>query len=68
MQIVLGQDLVVENGGEKALRTHENLKQGNLQMDRAIVSARNARKWKWLCCGTCVVTVLVIVIIIVVWA
>jgi syntaxin 1B/2/3 len=65
---VSGQEPVVLSGEYNALNTHENLEHGNLQTDRAVDSARTARKRKWMCLGIRVVSVLMIAIIIVVWA
>jgi syntaxin 1B/2/3 len=66
--IVSEQEPVVLNVEQEALNTHENLEKGNMQIDRAIVSARAARKRKWICLGICVAIILLILIIIVVWA
>lgn len=66
--IVIQQEPMVQNVEQKAMDTHENLEQGNVQVDRAIVSARAARKKKWICFGICVAIILVIVIIILIWA
>lgn len=66
--IVMEQEPMVQNVEQKAVDTHENLEQGNVQMDRAIDSARAARKKKWICFGICVAIILVIVIIILIWA
>lgn len=66
--IVMEQEPMVQNVEAKAMDTHENLEQGNVQVDRAIVSARAARKKKWICLGICVAIILVIVIIILIWA
>lgn len=66
--IVVEQEPMVQNVEQKAMDTNENLEQGNVQVDRAIVSARAARKKKWICLGICVAIILVIVIIILIWA
>jgi syntaxin 1B/2/3 len=66
--IVVEQEPMVQNVEQRATETHEHLEQGNVQIDRAIVSARAARKKKWICLGICVAIILVIVIIILIWA
>jgi syntaxin 1B/2/3 len=66
--IVMEQEPMVQNVEAKAMDTHENLEQGNVQVDRAIVSARAARKKKWICLGICVAILLVIIIIVIIWA
>jgi len=66
--IVMEQEPMVQNVEQRAMDTHENLEQGNVQLDRGIASARAARKKKWICFGICVAIILVIVIIILIWA
>lgn len=66
--IVVEQEPMVQNVEQKAMDTNQNLEQGNVQVDRAIVSARAARKKKWICFGICVAIILVIVIIVLIWA
>lgn len=66
--VVVQQDTMVQNVESKAMDTSDNLEQGNVQVDRAITSARAARKKKWICFGICVAIILVIVIIVIIWA
>jgi syntaxin 1B/2/3 len=66
--IVVEQGHMVQNVEQEADKTHENLVQGNVQIDRAIASARAARRRKWICLGVGVAIILVILIIIMVWA
>lgn len=66
--IVMEQEPMVQNVEQKAADTHERLEQGNVQLDRAIVSARAARKKKWICLGLSFAIILVILIVLLVWA
>jgi syntaxin 1B/2/3 len=66
--IVVEQGHMVQNVEQKADNTHEDLVQGNVQIDRAIARARAARRRKWIYLGVCVAVVLVILIIILIWA
>jgi syntaxin 1B/2/3 len=66
--IVMEQQPVVQKVEQEAVDTHEHLKQGNVQLDRAIMSARAARRKKWILLGVCVAIVLVILIITMIWA
>jgi syntaxin 1B/2/3 len=67
-EIVVEQESMVQKVEQKAVDTHENLVQGNVQIDRAIAGARAARKRKWICLGVGVAIILVILIIIMIWA
>lgn len=53
---------------QKTIDAHEALERGNVQIDRAITSARAARKKKWICLGMCFAIILVSLISMVVWA
>jgi hypothetical protein len=66
--IILEQEPGMHNVEQKALDTNENLEQGNVQIDRAIKSAKAARKRKWICLWISIAMVLLIVIIILIWA
>ncbi|KAI0870336.1 putative syntaxin-like protein psy1 [Hypoxylon argillaceum] len=43
------QDPIITKAEENAADTNHNLTQGNAQVKKGIISARNARKWKWWC-------------------
>lgn len=49
--LVVQQEPMVENIEQKAEETNQHLEAGNVHVDKAIVSARAARKKKWICLG-----------------
>jgi syntaxin 1B/2/3 len=49
--LVVQQEAAVENIEMKGEEVVTNLDEGTKQISTAIVSARNARKYKWWCCG-----------------
>jgi syntaxin 1B/2/3 len=51
--LVVQQEAAVVNIEMKGEEVVENLDKGNQEIGTAIVSARNARKWKWWCLGIC---------------
>jgi hypothetical protein len=51
--IVVEQEAAIINIEQKAEETHTHLEAGNVHVDKAIVSARGARKKKWICLGIC---------------
>jgi syntaxin 1B/2/3 len=51
--MVVQQEAAVTNIEMKGEEVVEHLDKGNQQIDGAIVSAKNARKWKWWCLGIC---------------
>lgn len=46
-ELVQQQEPAVEQINEGATTTVDNVQNANKQIDSAIVSARNARRWKW---------------------
>jgi syntaxin 1B/2/3 len=66
-EMMVQQEPMVQTVEQKAVDTHENLEMGNVQLDRAITSARVARRKKWICLGVCVAIILVGLIVIMVW-
>jgi t-SNARE complex subunit (syntaxin) len=44
----------------------DHTKDANVQLGKSVVSARKARKWKWVCCGICFTVLVAVVIILVV--
>ncbi|OJJ51744.1 hypothetical protein ASPZODRAFT_55866 [Penicilliopsis zonata CBS 506.65] len=65
-QLVLQQETAVEQINEDAGNVATNVQIANKQLDSAIVSARNARKWKWYALGIIVLIIIIIIIIVVV--
>jgi len=65
--IVVQQEPMVQNIETKAVETHDNIEAGNVEVGKAVNSARAARKKKWICLGIVVAIILVIVIIILIW-
>jgi syntaxin 1B/2/3 len=51
--LVVQQEAAVTNIETKGEEVVENLDKGTQQINTAITSARNARKWKWWCLGIC---------------
>lgn len=51
--MVVEQEAAVTNIEVKGEEVEMNLNKGNEQINTAIKSARNARKWKWWCLGIC---------------
>ncbi len=48
-QLVVAQEPLVEHTEENAIRTEQDVERGNIQVDKAIVSARQRNKLKWYC-------------------
>lgn len=46
-ELVIQQEPAVTQIQQGAEETHRNVQQANTKLDSAIVSARNARRWKW---------------------
>ncbi|KXT04321.1 hypothetical protein AC578_7974 [Pseudocercospora eumusae] len=65
--IVVQQEAAVVDIEQKAEETHTHLEAGNVHVDKAISSARAARKKKWICLGICIAIFLIIVIIILIY-
>ncbi|GAA6013834.1 hypothetical protein JCM8202_000830 [Rhodotorula sphaerocarpa] len=61
--IVEAQDVVIADIEQTAVGVSTDMEKGVEQVQTAVGHARNARKWRWLCCG---ITVLIAVILIVV--
>ena len=67
-EMIRQQEPMTQAVEQKAVDTHESLERGNVQLDRAITSARAARRKKWICLGLCVAIIVVGLIVIMVWA
>ncbi|PSS15314.1 hypothetical protein M430DRAFT_29294 [Amorphotheca resinae ATCC 22711] len=65
--LVVQQEAAVVNIEMKGEEVVENLDKGNQEIGTAIVSARNARKWKWWCLGICVLIIIIIIIIVLIY-
>lgn len=65
--LVIQQEEAIINVEMKGEEVVENVDKGTEELGVAIVSARNARKWKWWCLGISVLIFIVIVIIILVY-
>jgi syntaxin 1B/2/3 len=50
-QMIVEQEPMVEQIAQKAEETHEHVQAGNVHLDKGVVSARGARKKKWICLG-----------------
>jgi syntaxin 1B/2/3 len=44
----------------------DHTKDANVHLGKSVVSARKARKWKWVCCGICFTVLIAIIIILIV--
>ncbi|KAF2720706.1 t-SNARE [Polychaeton citri CBS 116435] len=64
-QMIIEQEPIVENIESKAQETHMNLEMGNVEVEKAIGSARGARKKKWICLGVSILVLIIVVIIII---
>jgi len=65
--IVVQQEPLVENIESKAEETNTHLEAGNVHVEKAVTSARAARKKKWICLGIVVAVIVVIVIIVLIY-
>ncbi|KAF2151932.1 t-SNARE [Myriangium duriaei CBS 260.36] len=65
--IVVQQDPMIQNVEKQAEDTHQHMVEANVQLEQATVSARAARKKKWICLGIVVLIILIIVIIVVIY-
>lgn len=63
-QAIVEQEPALQNIEQKAMDTSTHLEAGNIEVSKAIVSAKGARKKKWICLGICVAIIVVIIIII----
>lgn len=50
-RIVVEQEPMIENIEQRAQETHEHMEKGNEHLGTAVVSARKARRKKWMCLG-----------------
>jgi syntaxin 1B/2/3 len=67
-EMIRQQEPMTQAVEQKAVNTQESLERGNVQLDRAITSARAARRKKWICLSLCVAIILVGLTVIMVWA
>lgn len=51
--LVVQQEAAVINVEDQGVRIVDDLNKGTQQLNTAVVSAKNARKWKWWCLGIC---------------
>ena len=51
--LIVQQEPMVQNIEQKAEETNQHLEAGNVHVDKAVNSARAARKKKWICLGIC---------------
>lgn len=65
--IVVQQEPMVQNIEQKAEETNTNMELGNVEVGKAIGSARAARRKKWWCLLICIIIICVIAIIIGIW-
>ncbi|RMY82027.1 hypothetical protein D0862_12150 [Hortaea werneckii] len=65
--IVVQQEPLVENIESKAEETNTHLEAGNVHVEKAVTSARAARKKKWICLGIVVAVIIVIVVIVLIY-
>ncbi|TKA79128.1 hypothetical protein B0A55_02418 [Friedmanniomyces simplex] len=63
-RMVVEQEPMVEQIGQKTEETETHLVAGNVQMGKAVNSARAARKKKWICLGISVAVILIIIVIV----
>lgn len=56
--MVEAQDVVIADIEQTAVGVSTDMEKGVEQVQTAVGHARNARKWRWLCCG---ITVLIAV-------
>ncbi|KXJ91066.1 t-SNARE [Microdochium bolleyi] len=60
------QDVAVVAAEQNAENTTKHLEEGNQHVKKGIISAQNARKYKWWCLLVCVLIIIVIIIIVLV--
>jgi len=65
--LVVQQEAAVTNIETKGEEVVENLDKGTQQINTAITSARNARKWKWWCLGICILIIIIIVVVVLIY-
>ncbi|KAK3674983.1 hypothetical protein LTR78_005327 [Recurvomyces mirabilis] len=63
-QMVVEQEPMVEQIQQKTEQTTDHVVAANVDMGKAVNSARAARKKKWICLGICVSIILIIIIIV----
>lgn len=66
-ELVIHHDTAVTNIEMKGEEVVDHMDNGNEQLGTAIVSARNARKWKWWCLGIVVLIIAIIVIVVLIY-
>ncbi|KAK4547096.1 hypothetical protein LTR36_001317 [Oleoguttula mirabilis] len=64
---VVQQEPLVQRIEQKAEETNTHLEVGNVHVEKAVGSARAARKKKWICMGIIVAILLIIIIVILIW-
>jgi len=62
--IVVQQEAPIMAIEQKAEETNQHLEAGNVEVEKAVGSARAARKKKWICLGICVAILIAIIVII----
>ncbi|KAH9825592.1 putative snare protein syn [Teratosphaeria destructans] len=63
-QMVVEQEPMVQEIQQKAEETNTHLEAGNVHVDKAVNSARAARKKKWICTGIIVAIIIIVIIIV----
>ncbi|KAK5104851.1 hypothetical protein LTR62_002777 [Meristemomyces frigidus] len=65
--MVVEQEPMVEQIQQKTEQTQDHVVAANVDMGKAVNSARAARKKKWICLGICVAIILIIILIVLVY-
>ncbi|KAF2103026.1 t-SNARE [Rhizodiscina lignyota] len=65
--IIVQQEPLVQNIEQKGEEVHDNMLKANTELGGAVVSARGARKKKWICLGICVAIIIIVLIIVLVY-
>lgn len=66
-RLIIEQEPMVQEIEKNADQTVDHLRKANEYQDKAIVSARGARRKKFICLGICIAIVLIIVLIIIIY-
>lgn len=64
--MVEAQDVAIVAIEQNAVQVNEDMEKGVGHVKQAVVHARNARKWRWICFGILSVIILIVIIVVVV--
>jgi syntaxin 1B/2/3 len=68
MSVLVAQaDEQIDNIQQNAEQVDTDMEQGNVQVDKAIVSARRARKMRWACFLICLTAAIIVAIVLAIY-